>query len=108
MLKKMGHTVTVAVDGKEAVSLQQKGDFDLILMDVEMPEMDGVEATRIIREKQRGTGSRVPIVALTAHAMTGQREAFLAAGMDGYIAKPIKYKTLHDTIEAFTASVERS
>jgi two-component system, sensor histidine kinase and response regulator len=107
MLKRMGHKVTVAVDGKEAVNLHQKDDFDLILMDVEMPEMDGVEATRIIREKERGTGRHLPIIALTAHAMTGQKEAFLAAGMDGYLAKPIKYKTLLETIETFSGSVER-
>jgi two-component system, sensor histidine kinase and response regulator len=108
MLKKMGHAVTPATNGKEAVSLQEEGDFDLILMDVEMPEMDGVEATKIIREKESGTLRRIPIIALTAHAMTGHREGFLAAGMDGYIPKPIKYMNLYETIETFADKVIRS
>jgi two-component system, sensor histidine kinase and response regulator len=99
MLNKMGHQVTAAVDGKEAVDLHGQGGFDLILMDVEMPEMDGVEATAIIRARERTTGSRIPIVAMTAHAMTGDREKFLDAGMDGYVAKPVKSKVLRDAIE---------
>jgi two-component system, sensor histidine kinase and response regulator len=101
MIQKMGHTVTVAVDGTEAVSLCQTGDFHLILMDVQMPKMDGVEATRIIRERERSSGRRVPIIAMTAHAMAGDRERFLASGMDGYIAKPFKRKALYDTINKF-------
>ena len=105
MLKKMGHSVTLATNGKEAVSLHQERDFDLILMDVEMPEMDGVEATKVIREREKGTTRRIPVIALTAHAMAGHREEFLTAGMDGYVAKPIKYKTLHETIEAHGGTV---
>jgi two-component system, sensor histidine kinase and response regulator len=99
VLRKMGHVVTVAVDGREAVDLHQKGVFDLILMDVEMPEMDGVEAVGIIREREKTTGVHVPILAMTAHALTGDRERFLKAGMDGYIAKPFKSKLLFETIE---------
>lgn len=101
MLKRMGHVITSAVDGREALSVLEEQEFDLILMDVEMPEMDGIEATKIIREKEKGAKRRTPIIALTAHAMAGHKEAFLASGMDGYIAKPIKYKTLYDTVESF-------
>ena len=101
MLNKMGHEVTVAINGKEAVTLHEKCAFDLILMDVEMPEMDGVEATGIIRKKEELTGLRVPIVAMTAHAMRGDREKFLGAGMDAYVAKPVKAQVLRETIERF-------
>jgi two-component system, sensor histidine kinase and response regulator len=105
MLRRMGHSVTLAVNGKEAVSLAREQAFDVILMDVEMPEMDGIEATEIIRSSEKTTGKRTPIIALTAHAMAGHKEVFLAAGMDGYVAKPIKYKTLYDTVEEYAALV---
>jgi CheY-like chemotaxis protein len=104
MLKRMGHAITCAENGKEALDLHQKGRYDLILMDVEMPEMDGIEATEIIRLREKNENRRTPIIALTAHAMAGHKEQFLAAGMDGYISKPIKYKTLYDTVEAFARS----
>jgi two-component system, sensor histidine kinase and response regulator len=89
MLAKNGHTVTVANNGREAVEVSARQRFDLIFMDVHMPEMDGKEATRRIRRQQEITGLRVPIVAMTAHAMAGDRDRCLEAGMDDYISKPI-------------------
>ncbi|WP_319471991.1 response regulator [uncultured Pseudodesulfovibrio sp.] len=94
-LEKFGHFVDTASDGEEAVERAQKNVYDVILMDIQMPGMDGLSATRIIRENERLAGSReIPIVALTAHAMKGDREKFLAAGMNGYLAKPIDFADL--------------
>jgi signal transduction histidine kinase/DNA-binding response OmpR family regulator len=93
MLQKRGHTVFVANDGLAAtvaMEAQNGRPFDLILMDVQMPTMDGLEATAFIREKEKITGKHIPIIALTAHAMKGDREVCLAAGMDGYVTKPLK------------------
>ncbi|MBA3011375.1 MAG: response regulator [Desulfobacula sp.] len=101
MLKKLGHTVTIAENGKEAVDLYQTNQFHLILMDGQMPVMDGLEATRAIREienKKPAPRPHIPIVALTANAMKGDKELFLASGMDDYITKPIKRKALEDAI----------
>src|SRR4029079_14687665 len=89
LLSKRGHDVTVVGDGREAVKACGGARFDLILMDVQMPEMGGLEATAAIRAREIETGERTTIVAMTAHAMTGDRERCLAAGMDGYISKPI-------------------
>jgi len=89
ILEKAGHIVAVAETGKVALRLLKEQSFDLILMDVQMPEMDGFEATAVIREKEKRTGRHIPIIAMTAHAMTGDRERCLAAGMDGYISKPV-------------------
>ncbi|MCG8617577.1 MAG: response regulator, partial [Desulfobacterales bacterium] len=101
MLQSMGHTVTVAENGKLAVDLVQAAPagFDLILMDIQMPVMGGEEAAQKIRELEDGTPFRTPIIALTANAMKGDRERFLAAGMDDYISKPVKKK---DLIRAFS------
>jgi CheY-like chemotaxis protein len=99
LLEKQGHSVVVANTGKEAVAAAQTQSFDLVLMDVQMPEMDGLEATRTIRAGERTTGNRVPIMAMTAHAMQGDRERCLAAGMDEYIAKPIRAKALFEKIQ---------
>ena len=101
LLRKQGHSVAVAANGREAVALFESQAFDLILMDVQMPEMDGLEATSAIREREEATASRrIPIVALTAHAMSGDRERCVAAGMDGYISKPIDPRELYRTIQA--------
>ncbi len=94
LLEKAGHRVALAVNGVEVVALWREGDFDLILMDVQMPEVDGFEATRQIREEEQTTGRHVPIVATTAHAMTGDRERCLLAGMDEYLSKPIHRQEL--------------
>ena len=101
LLEKSGHNVHVAGNGKEALEAFRKGTFDLILMDVEMPEMNGLEATSLIRKAEKKTGSHIPIVAMTAHAMKGDKERCLDAGMDAYVAKPINSKELFETIESF-------
>src|SRR5207253_2280879 len=90
LLEKYGHSVAVAGNGKEALAALEHGPFDLVLMDVQMPEMGGFEATGRIRAAERDTGRHVPIIALTAHAMKGDRERCLAAGMDGYVSKPLQ------------------
>jgi CheY-like chemotaxis protein/HPt (histidine-containing phosphotransfer) domain-containing protein len=97
-LQKRGHTVVVADDGRAALAALDRQDFDLVLMDVQMPDMDGYEATAAIRRQERGTDRRLPIVAMTACAMKGDRERCLAAGMDGYLAKPIRIRELLETI----------
>ncbi len=99
MLERERHTVTVVGNGHEALRAFEGEAFDLILMDIQMPEMDGIEATIAIREKERNSGGHVPIIALTAHAMSGDRERFLAVGMDGYVTKPIKIVDLVGEIE---------
>ncbi len=100
LLQKEGHSVEVAIDGREALAKLDTHEFDLVLMDVQMPEMDGIEATAIIRQKERTSGKHIPIIALTAHAMKGDREHCLHAGMDGYVAKPIKPQILMEAIQA--------
>jgi PAS domain S-box-containing protein len=102
LLEKGGHAVTLANHGGEAVVALDRGEFDLVLMDVQMPEMDGFEATRVIREREAGTGRHIPIVAMTAHAMKGDRERCLAAGMDDYLAKPVQRSEL-DRVLAWVA-----
>jgi CheY-like chemotaxis protein len=104
ILQKMGHKVTVAGDGTEAIAALDSRKFDLALMDIQMPYMDGFEATRIIREREKGTRNHVPIFAMTAHAMKGDRERCLAAGMDGYLAKPIDVKELQQVLEQISKS----
>jgi CheY-like chemotaxis protein len=94
ILEKLGHKVQVVNTGREALARSQAEEFDLILMDVQMPEMDGLEATTAIRAAESGTGKHVPIVAMTAHAMKGDREKCLSAGMDGYLSKPIRIDEL--------------
>jgi CheY-like chemotaxis protein len=94
ILEKLGHKVQVVNNGKEALGRAQSEQFDVILMDVQMPEMDGLEATTAIRDAEASTGKHVPIVAMTAHAMKGDREKCLSAGMDGYLSKPIRIDEL--------------
>jgi len=100
LLEKMGHSVTVVEDGKKALEAITGEKFDLVLMDVQMPTMDGFEATTIIRNQERTAGTHTPIVAMTAHAMKGDREKCLQAGMDGYVAKPIDLQELYATIDS--------
>ena len=100
LLEKRGHTVTVANNGREALAaLVEKAVFDLVLMDVQMPEMDGFEATAEIRRRERASGAHIPIIAMTAHAMQGDRERCLEAGMDAYISKPINAQHLFEVID---------
>ena len=99
MLEARGHTVVVANNGKEAVETFERERFDLILMDVQLPEMDGHEATRVIRAKEQKTGGHIPILAMTAHAMKGDRERCIEAGMDEYLSKPIRTDALYEAIE---------
>ncbi|MDQ2773753.1 MAG: response regulator [Acidobacteriota bacterium] len=99
LLKKHGHTVSIARNGMEAVLAFETGRFDLILMDVQMPVMSGLEATGKIREKEQLTGGHIPIIALTAHAMNEDRQRCLLAGMDDYVSKPIKIETLLQAID---------
>lgn len=99
LLSKWGHTVTVANNGREALAKLEAHAFDLVLMDVQMPEMDGMEATAAIRTGEKETGVHIPIIAMTAHAMKGDREACLAAGMDAYVAKPVRAHELYAAIE---------
>ncbi|MGE5360142.1 MAG: response regulator [Bacteroidales bacterium] len=100
LLEQHGHHVVVTSDGQQALARWAKEEFDLVLMDVQMPVLSGLEAAASIRERERGTGKRVPIVALTAHAMTGDRERCLAAGMDGYVSKPLRPNELFAAIDA--------
>jgi len=92
LLEKMGHQPTLVADGVEALEAFDREPFDLVLMDLQMPEMGGLEATAAVRERERHLGGarRVPIIALTAHAIVGDRERCLAGGMDGYVSKPLR------------------
>jgi CheY-like chemotaxis protein len=108
LLEKRGHKVVVATNGREAVDALDRGGFDLVLMDVQMPEMDGFEATAAIRKKEQGTGVHQTVVALTAHAMKGDRERCLDAGMDGYLSKPIRPQELDDLLERYMPSPKRN
>ncbi|HEX3724831.1 MAG TPA: response regulator, partial [Pirellulales bacterium] len=107
ILTKRGHQVQIACNGREVVKMIQTQPFDVVLMDVQMPGMDGLQATAAIRGLEHELGQRVPIVAMTAHAMHGDRERCLAAGMDGYLAKPVSQANLIETVETISMS-ERS
>ncbi len=104
MLEKKGHRVTLACNGIEAVALVQQRRFDVVLMDLQMPEMGGLEATAVIRAREKSTGTHVPIIALTAHALRGDDERCLQAGMDGYISKPIEPTRLWEVMSDVLAS----
>ena len=107
LLENRGHPVETAGDGRQALDLLAATDFDLALMDLEMAKMDGIEATRNIRARERSSGQHLPIIGLTAHTMKGDRERFLAAGMDGYVAKPVRPRELYEVVEGVAAMVER-
>ncbi len=94
LLERHGHELTVANNGREAINALGRGRFDIILMDVQMPELDGLAATRQIREREKSTGRHIPIIAMTAHALKGDRERCLASGMDEYVSKPIRERQL--------------
>jgi two-component system sensor histidine kinase/response regulator len=104
VLERRGHSVTVANNGAEAVNLYGRDKFDVILMDIQMPEMNGYEATAAIRGHERTAGTHIPIIALTAHAMAGDRDRCLAAGMDDYVSKPIHLEELLQKVEQFSPS----
>ena len=106
LLEKRGHAVTAVEDGQQAVRAVEKDTYDIILMDVQMPEMDGLEATAAIRESEQLTGDHIPIVALTAHAMKGDRDRCLEAGMDAYVSKPFQAEELFATIEQLVSYAE--
>jgi CheY-like chemotaxis protein len=110
LLEKRGHRVTVATNGREALEQLEGAAFDLVLMDVQMPEMDGLEATRRLREREdrsgHGTGQRQAVVAMTALVMKGDRERCIAAGMDGYMSKPIRPQELDEVLDRY-AAIER-
>ena len=98
LMEKQGHTVVVAGNGKEALAALEGGQFHVVLMDVQMPEMGGFEAVGIIREREKATGAHIPIIAMTAHALKGDRERCLQAGMDAYVSKPIQSRLLFEAI----------
>jgi len=104
ILSKRGHTVQVATDGQQAVEALGRQDFDVVLMDVQMPVMDGLDATRAIRKLADPKKACVPIIALTAHALTGDADHCLAAGMDGYLSKPINRAELIERVELHAAA----
>jgi signal transduction histidine kinase/ActR/RegA family two-component response regulator len=107
-LEMRGHQVRITSNGLEAVAAFSTDRFDVILMDVQMPQMDGFQATAAIREKEKTTGERTPIIAMTGYAMKGDRQRCLDAGMDGYICKPIRSQELYETIETSTASTKNT
>jgi CheY-like chemotaxis protein len=103
ILQKAGHAIVVAGNGREALSALTRQTFDVVLMDVQMPEVDGLEATAAIRANELGTERHLPIIAMTAHAMKGDRERCLAAGMDGYISKPICASDLLELVSTYSS-----
>ena len=107
LLEKRGHRVVLAYNGREALQTLKQQHFDIILMDVQMPEMDGFEATKLIHEEEKASGIHLPIIALTAHAMRGDEERCLACGMDGYVTKPIKLVELFSVIDKVVPGINR-
>src|SRR5262249_25764180 len=105
LLEKRGHTVAIACDGRQAVAALEREDFDVVLMDVQMPVMNGYEATAAIRMMEKETGKHVPIIAMTAHVMKGDREKCLAAGMDAYVTKPVQAAELFEALTAVVPAV---
>jgi CheY-like chemotaxis protein len=106
LIEKRGHTVVMVNNGRQALGALDQEAFDLVIMDVEMPEMNGYEATAAIRAKELGTDTHVPIIAMTAHTMAGDPERGRAAGMDAYISKPIHAQELYNAIDAQTGLLD--
>jgi len=106
LLEKRNHRVVVVANGKEALSALEKASFDLVLMDMQMPEMDGFEATKLLRSREQATGDHQPVVAMTALAMNGDRDRCLAVGMDGYLSKPIRPQELDNLLDLYVAEKE--
>jgi CheY-like chemotaxis protein len=107
LLERRGHTAILAGNGREAIVALENDQFDMVLMDVQMPQMSGLEATAAIRLKESETGKHIPIIAITAHAMKGDRERCLDAGMDDYVSKPIQPELLFTTIDRLAATTKR-
>jgi CheY-like chemotaxis protein/HPt (histidine-containing phosphotransfer) domain-containing protein len=107
LLEKRGHKVAVAADGRQALEMLESQSFDLVIMDLQMPEMDGLEATAKIREREKGTGTHLPIIAMTAYAMKRDRDRCREAGMDGYLAKPIQPQELYAALESIVTGNAR-
>jgi len=103
LLEKRGHRATVAANGRDALAALDRQSYDLVFMDVQMPEMDGQEATIAIREKEKTGGNHLPVIALTAHAMKGDQERYLEAGMDGYLSKPVRPQELDELLDKHVA-----
>ena len=103
MLERLGHQVVSVANGLEALARSAQQPFDVVLMDVQMPELDGLAATRALRERERYTGQRIPVIALTAHAMAGDQESCLAAGMDDYVSKPVEMEALRAALSRASA-----
>jgi len=104
LLEKRGHLVVITANGREALAALEKDTYDLVLMDVQMPVMDGLEATSALRQKEkRDLGIHQPVIALTAHAMKGDRERCLAAGMDDYLTKPLRSQELDALLKGYVA-----
>jgi CheY-like chemotaxis protein len=99
LLERAGHMVEVAPNGRDALTAHQQREFDVVLMDIQMPEMDGFEAVAHIRENENGSDRHTPVIALTAHAMAEDRDRCLAAGMDDYVSKPIQRQQLFEAIQ---------
>jgi two-component system, sensor histidine kinase and response regulator len=106
LLEKQGHHVAIATTGREALVALRREHYDVVLMDVQMPDMDGFEATRAIRAMEQHTGRHQQIIALTAHAMIGDRERCLEAGMDAYLAKPISPQELYELLEICSQALD--
>jgi CheY-like chemotaxis protein len=105
LLEKRGHCIKLVGNGMEALNALEQDSYDLVLMDVQMPELDGFEATGELRKREKLTDLHTPIIALTAHAMKGDRERCLEAGMDGYLTKPIRAQELDDLLATYVSQI---
>jgi CheY-like chemotaxis protein len=108
ILERAGHRVTLARNGREAIEKWSAQSFDLILMDVQMPEVDGLQATVAIRERERASGAHIPIIAMTAYALSGDRERCLASGMNDYLTKPIDSRLLLELLGRYSGQLQSS